>query len=74
MKKGVKLYPIYSDNFRGVQRAAKLLGDYRILSLWTGDAKKEIQNARISEAIRKNLPLNEEDQQALITRINLGNE
>ena len=33
-KKVVKGYPIYSDNFRGIQRAAKLLGDYRILSLW----------------------------------------
>ena len=33
-KKVAKGYPIYSDNFRGIQRAAKLLGDYRILSLW----------------------------------------
>ena len=33
-KKAVKGYPIYSDNFKGIKTTAKLLGDYRILSLW----------------------------------------
>lgn len=33
-KKAVKGYPIYSDNFKAIKTTAKLLGDYRILSLW----------------------------------------
>ena len=79
LKKGVKGYPIYSDNFKAIKTTAKLLGDYRILSLWTGldelSRKKEIETAaRISDAIKKNLPLSEEDQQALIAHIESGNE
>ena len=33
-KKAVKGYPIYSDNLKAIYTTAKLLGDYRILSLW----------------------------------------
>ena len=36
-KKAVKGYPIYSDNFKAIKKTAKLLGDYRILSLWNTD-------------------------------------
>ena len=32
-KKVVTGYPIYSDNFKAIKTTAKLLGDYRILSL-----------------------------------------